>query len=191
MSLFRNLLAVLRKSPAPACLPAPPSMTPEISSDGIALIKHFESCLKPTGDGRFEAYADPAHGWAVPTIGWGTIAYEDGRKVKRGDIITQARADELLTWEVRQKSRAVQRLVTVPLNSDQFGALVSFAYNLGEGNLGRSTLLKKLNAGDYGGAADEFPKWNRAAGQVLRGLTRRRESERRLFLGLRPFIVPA
>jgi lysozyme len=179
-NLFRRLRKILGPTPSPEPAPA------VISQRGVDLIKHFESCLKPVtvkGVQMFAAYADPAHGWKVPTIGWGTITYEDGRKVAQGDLINQARADELLAWELGVKAEAVRRLVNVPLNSDQFAALVSFAYNVGPGNLGRSTLLKKLNAGDYAGAADEFPKWNRAAGKVLRGLTRRRNSERNLFLG--------
>src|SRR5690606_888414 len=84
----------------PDAEPVPPAIPPGpvVSQRGIDCIKHFESCLKPIGGGRFEAYADPAHGWRVPTIGWGTIAYESGAPVKRGDIITQSRADHLLAW---------------------------------------------------------------------------------------------
>jgi GH24 family phage-related lysozyme (muramidase) len=79
--------------------------------------------------------------------------------------------------------------VKVPITDDQFGALVSFDFNTG--SLHKSTLLKKLNAGDYEGAANEFPKWNKAGGQVLRGLTRRRKSEQNLFLGKEDYIIPA
>ena len=71
--------------------------------------------------------------------------------------------------------------VKVPLNPNQFGALTSFTYNLGAGNLRSSTLLRKLNAGDYAGAAAEFARWNKAGGKVLKGLTRRRAAERALF----------
>jgi len=80
--------------------------------------------------------------------------------------------------------RAVRKLVTVPLNSHQFDALVSFCYNCGEGNLSRSTLLKKVNAGDHVGAAKEFHKWNKGGGKVLPGLTRRRASESLLYQGI-------
>ncbi|EAA7932780.1 lysozyme, partial [Salmonella enterica subsp. enterica] len=76
----------------------------------------------------------------------------------------------------------VSRLVKVRLTQGQFDALVSFAYNLGARTLSTSTLLRKLNAGDYAGAADEFLCWNKAGGKVLKGLTRRREAERALFL---------
>lgn len=148
---------------------------------GIELIKHFESCLKPTWNGMFEAYADPAHGWKVPTIGWGTIMYQDGSPVKRGDLISQKRADELLAWEVEQKAAGVDKLVMVKLTDDERGALVSFAYNVGLGKLAKSTLLRKLNQGDKPGAGREFQKWNKAGGKVLAGLTRRRRAEARLF----------
>jgi hypothetical protein len=77
--------------------------------------------------------------------------------------------------------RAVERLVKVPLNQNQFDALVSFAYNCGEGNLGKSTLLRRLNAGDYKGAAAQFAAWNKGGGQVLKGLVRRRAAEAALF----------
>lgn len=156
---------------------------PIVTKTGLDLIKHFESCLKPTGRGTFRAYPDPAHGWKVATIGWGTIQYPNGEKVRRGDEITQERADELLAWEVGEKAEGVRRLVTVGLDDHQFSALVSFAYNLGLGNLKRSTLLKKVNRGDFDGAATEFIRWNRAGGKVLDGLTRRRMSEERLWRG--------
>ena len=81
--------------------------------------------------------------------------------------------------------RDVRRLVTVPLNSNQFDALVSFAYNCGAGNLAKSTLLKRVNAGDHVGAAAEFHRWNKGGGKVLPGLTRRRASESLLYQGIR------
>ncbi|MGL4733219.1 MAG: lysozyme, partial [Fusobacteriaceae bacterium] len=76
----------------------------------------------------------------------------------------------------------VLQLVIVKINKNQFDALVSFCYNCGSGNLQTSTLLRKLNAGDYPGAAEEFPRWNRAGGKVLNGLIKRREAEKELFL---------
>ena len=79
---------------------------------------------------------------------------------------------------------AVRRLVKVPLNANRFDALVSFTYNCGEGNLAKSTLLKKVNAGDHKGAAAEFHKWNKGGGKVLPGLTRRRASESLLYQGI-------
>jgi lysozyme len=80
--------------------------------------------------------------------------------------------------------RAVRKLVRVPLTDYQFDALVSFTYNCGEGNLAKSTLLKKVNAEDHAGAAKEFHKWNKANGKVLAGLTRRRASESLLYQGI-------
>jgi hypothetical protein len=88
----------------------------------------------------------------------------------------------ILQHDLRQYSSAVDRLVKVPLNANQYGALTSFTYNLGEGNLAKSTLLKKLNAGDYRSAAAEFAKWNRAGGKIMAGLTRRRKAEAQLFI---------
>lgn len=198
-NFFRKLRKILGPTPTPEAVQGPQSWPgekgkpgpPGVSQRGIDCIKHFESCLEPVtvkGVQMFAAYPDPAHGWKAPTIGWGTIQYPDGRKVAKGDLIDQARADELLAWEVSEKAEGVAKLVTVPLNSDQFAALVSFAYNVGLGNLGDSTLLKWLNAGSYNNAADQFLKWNRAGGKVLAGLTRRRKSERNLFLGKADFI---
>lgn len=140
---------------------------------GLNLIKRFEGLsLKP--------YADAV---GVPTIGYGNTYYENGGKVRLTDPpIDEARAEALLRHTLRHYEQAVNAAVAVPLTQNQFDALVSFTYNLGAGNLQRSTLLKKLNAGDYQGAAAQFARWNRAGGRVLRGLTRRREAERRLFL---------
>lgn len=184
-------------SPAAGLPSSPQGSTAPVNQATIELICHFESCKERMPDGRLRAYPDPAHGWKVPTIGWGTIRYPNGRAVKRGDVITQDQADHLFRWEVAQKADEVRSLVNVPVTEDQFGALVSFAYNVGSDidadsvpeGLGDSTLLKKLNRGDYAGAADEFTKWNKAAGVILPGLVRRRMSERRLFLGVRPAIV--
>ena len=85
--------------------------------------------------------------------------------------------------ELARTEYDVSRLINVPLTENQFGALVSFTYNVGSGNLKASTLRQKLNRGDYAGAADEFPKWRRAGGKILRGLVRRRAAERALFEG--------
>jgi lysozyme len=175
-------MATPEKQPAPAG-------KPQVNDKGRALIQHFESCLEPTGDGRYRAYADPGYGWKIPTIGWGTIKYPDGRTVKQGDIITREQADEYFAWEVAEKADRLRSLISVPVNDDQFSALVSFAYNVGVGAFQGSTLRKRLNEGRYAMAADEFLKWNKSGGKVLSGLTRRRMSERRLFLSIDPAIV--
>lgn len=137
----------------------------------IALIRSFESLF-------LKAYLDPVK---IPTIGWGTIQYPGGRKVKMGDVVTREQAEEYLMHEVREKCQGLEALISVPVNDNQFSALVSFAYNCGTGAFQGSTMRRKLNAGDYAGAANEFLRWNRAKGMVLRGLTRRRIAEKKLF----------
>jgi len=148
----------------------------------IDLIKEFEGL-------RLEAYPDPRPNNPIWTIGYGTIRYPNGTPVKKGDKITQAQAEEYLRKDLENFITDVEKLLKVTLNDNQFGALVSFAYNVGSDidsdtiaeGLGDSTLLKKLNAGDFAGALAEFPKWNKAEGKVLPGLTRRRLAEQKLF----------
>ena len=142
------------------------------SQSGISLIKGFEGK-------RLNAYDDGVGVW---TIGFGTIKYPNGVRVKKGDTCTEAQAESYLKNDLVKFENAINRLVKVPLNQNQFDALSSFTYNLGETNLSSSTLLKKLNAKDYAGAADQFLRWNKAGGKVMSGLTRRREAERNLFL---------
>ena len=98
-----------------------------------------------------------------------------------GDVWTWTECNEEFYKDMELFEKEVKRLVDVPLDQEQFDSLVSFTYNLGAGNLQKGTLLKKLNAGDYDGAADEFGKWNKAGGKVLAGLTRRRASEENVF----------
>ena len=139
---------------------------------GISLIKKYEGC-------KLKAYLCPAK---IPTIGWGNTMYENGAKVKLGDEITQQRADELLLHVVGYFEKEIQKLVTCKLSDNQFGALTSFAYNLGIGNLRVSTLLKKVNANPIDPTIkDEFLKWNKAGGKVLAGLTKRRQEEATLY----------
>lgn len=142
------------------------------SENGINLIKQFEGC-------RLTAYQDSVGVW---TIGYGWTQSVDGNPVAKGMVITQQKADDLLKQGVVQYENGVNSLVKVQLNQNQFDALVDFAYNLGVNALKGSTLLKKLNTGDYAGAANEFTKWNKAGGKELAGLTRRREAEKSLFL---------
>lgn len=142
------------------------------SENGINLIKQFEGC-------RLTAYQDSVGVW---TIGYGWTQSVDGNPVAKGMVITQQKADDLLKQGVVQYENGVNSLVKVQLNQNQFDALVDFAYNLGVNALKGSTLLKKLNTGDYAGAANEFTKWNKAGGKEVAGLTRRREAEKSLFL---------
>ncbi len=98
-----------------------------------------------------------------------------------GMTCTQEQAEQWLQEDVQSAVDAVNRLVTVQLTQNQFDALVDFTFNLGSGNLQSSTLLRLLNAGNYAGAAGEFEKWDKAGGQALPGLLRRRQAERDLF----------
>nr|WP_257627167.1 lysozyme [Enterobacter roggenkampii] len=144
----------------------------QTSDKGIALIKQFEGC-------RLTAYQDSVGVW---TIGYGWTKPVDGKPIRAGMTIKQETAERLLKTGLVSYENEVSRLVKVDLTQGQFDALVSFTYNLGARSLSTSTLLRKLNAGDYAGAADEFLRWNKAGGKVLNGLTRRREAERALFL---------
>ncbi|BEM27702.1 lysozyme [Serratia marcescens] len=144
----------------------------QISKSGIELIKRFEGL-------RLKAYQDSVGVW---TIGYGWTQRVDGKKVGPGMQIDQATADRLLKCGVVQYEQGVNQLVKVKITQGQFDALVSFAYNLGLRSLSTSTLLKKLNAGDKAGAADEFGKWVNADGKRLDGLVARRAAEREMFL---------
>ncbi|MER1530328.1 lysozyme [Enterobacter hormaechei] len=144
----------------------------QTSEKGIALIKQFEGC-------KLTAYQDSVGVW---TIGYGWTQPVDGKPIRAGMTIKQEKAERLLKTGLVSYESDVSRLVKVGLTQGQFDALVSFTYNLGARSLSTSTLLRKLNAGDYAGAADEFLRWNKAGGKVLNGLTRRREAERALFL---------
>lgn len=139
----------------------------QINDLGLKLIKDFEG-FKP------KAYKDLVGKW---TIGYGFV-----KGVKPGDIITKEEADEELLDTLKLFEIGVETFVDVPLTGNQFSALVCLAYNVGLGNLKGSTLLKKLNSKDYAGAAEQFQRWNRAGGEVVSGLTRRRNAERLLFL---------
>lgn len=154
-----------------------------INKEALDLIKRFEGF-------RSKAYLDPVN---VLTIGYGhTNLSGYPPKITPSSTISEAEASKLLERVLEDVyEKAVDRNVKVPLNENQRGALVSFTYNLGEGNLKKSTLLKKLNAKDYAGAAAEFPKWNKAGGKVLKGLVRRREAEQKLFLKAAPLVGPA
>ena len=152
----------------------------------IDLVKHFEGLY-------LEAYKCPAGVW---TIGYGHtgLTHKDGT-VRKGRVITQAQAEKLLCHDLETFAEGVEKLlfprVRDEMNDNQFGALVSFAFNVGLGNLTKSTLLQRINARRYADCPAEFLKWNRAAGRVLRGLTRRRQSEANLFMSLPNWLVKA
>jgi len=144
------------------------SYTRSTSSDGVDLIKHFEGL-------RLNAYRCPAGIW--------TIGYGHTGSVKQGEKISLDTAIKLLQTDLKRFEQIVTDLVDVPIQQHHFDALVSFAYNLGGGALADSTLLKLLNAGYFEEAADQFKRWNKAGGQVLQGLVKRRAAERALFVG--------
>lgn len=145
-----------------------------VSQAGLDLIKSHEGC-------KLTSYKCPAGIW---TIGYGNTYYEDGSKVTSGQTITQNRAEQLLAMTVQSFATRVRALVTVDLTQNQLDALVSFSYNIGIGAFQSSTLLRKLNSGDYSGAANEFKRWNKGGGKVLQGLVTRRQHETNLFLGI-------
>lgn len=152
--------------PVAAAAAKPPAAW-SIGTPGLELIKSFEGL-------RLEAYQDPVGIW---TIGYGTI-----RGVRPGMRITKEEAERLLMEEIAEKCSGIEKLVRVETTQNQRDALISFSYNCGAPALKGSTLLKLLNQGDYKAAADQFLVWNKAKGKVLKGLTRRRQAERELFL---------
>jgi lysozyme len=176
------LSKALRSTLAKTFINAPPDKLPPqvmeigvrggmtINQDGLNLIKSFEGLY-------LDAYLDPI---GIPTIGYGHT-----QGVEEGMTITEAQAEEFLRKDLADAEAAVSSdLVQVSLNENQFSALVSFTFNVGSVNFSDSTLLQLLNAGDFQGAADQFPVWNKGdGGQELAGLTRRRKAERALFLG--------
>jgi uncharacterized protein (TIGR02594 family) len=144
----------------------------ELSNNGIDLIGSFEGL-------RLDAYQCDAGVW---TIGYG----HTGSDVHPGQHISESRAKELLRQDVESAENAVKDLVDVPLSQGQFDALVSFTFNCGKGALAKSTLLEKLNSGDYEGAQAEFGRFVHAGGVELPGLVRRRKAEAELFGNQKP-----
>ncbi|MGY5958682.1 lysozyme [Kosakonia sp. BK9b] len=136
---------------------------------GLTLIKSFEGL-------SLEKYRDAVGKW---TIGYGHLILPNESFPQ---ALTKEQAEDLLRADLGMTERGIRKQVTVDLNQNQFDALVAFAFNVGLGNLQSSTLLRLLNQGQYQAAADQLPRWNKAGGNVLAGLTRRREAERALFL---------
>ena len=145
----------------------------KLSLKGLELLKKFEGLsLKP--------YLCPA---LIPTIGYGNTYYPNGSKVKLTDpAITQAQADQYLLFLMPPYEKAVDSFCRDDINQNQFDALVSLAYNIGVGNLQKSTLIKKVNLNPNDPTIKaEFLKWNKGAGKVLSGLTKRRQAEADLY----------
>lgn len=147
-----------------------------ISKKGLDLIKDFEGT-------KLKAYYDSV---GIPTIGHGTIKYPNGKAVAMGDVITLAQAESYMLNDLKSFEAAVNGAVKVPVTQNQYDAMVSLAYNIGVTGFTNSTLVRKLNAGDVKGAADQFLVWNkgRVKGVLveIKGLTNRRVKERALFL---------
>lgn len=145
-----------------------------INQSGLNLVMHFEGCY-------LRSYKCPAGVW---TCGFGAT----GQDIGPGLVWTREQAEKRLAEDMDKFERAVTDLVKAVLTSDQFSALVSFAFNVGAGALANSTLLKRLNQGRRGEASEEFLRWNKARDPItqnmisLPGLTRRRKAERALFL---------
>lgn len=145
-------------------------MSKTISNAGITLLKQFEGC-------RLTAYK------ALPSEQYYTIGYGHyGPDITANMTITQAQAETMLKSDLKRYEKPVNDYVIVDITQNMFDALVSFTYNCGGAALKGSTLLKKLNAKDYSGAAAEFQKWNKSGNQAIAGLIKRRAAEAELFL---------
>lgn len=155
-----------------------------ISKKAMEMIKHHEGV-------RFKPYRCPARLW---TIGVGHVLYPEQGKLKMEDRLqyplrpednrtfSKEEVDEILAHDLRRFVAGVSRYCPSGLNQGRLDALVSFAFNVGLGTLQRSTLRQKHNRGDYEGAAEEFLKFTKAGGKVLKGLVNRRNDERALYM---------
>ena len=144
----------------------------DISENGYALIRDSEGF-------RDKAYRDTGGVW---TLGFGTIKYPDGRSVKQGDTCTREQAEQWLKSDCRWVDACLDKYVKANINQNQFDALASFVYNIGENQFSSSTLLAKLNAGDYRVAAANFDRWIYDNGKIITGLVKRRAREKALFM---------
>jgi lysozyme len=143
-----------------------------VSPSGVDLICNFEGL-------RLKAYDDGVGVW---TIGYGTTKYPNGIRVKKGDTCTLEQAKAYMQNDLKAFERTVNDAVNVSINQNQFDALVSLAYNIGATAFKKSTLVKRLNEGNYKAAANQFNVWVNAGGKRMQGLVNRRAAERALFL---------
>ncbi len=153
-----------------------------VGEQGIAMIKRFEGCARLRTDGLIEAYPDPGTGSEPWTIGWGATGRGLGAddRIGPGTVWTQAECDARLEEDLALYAADVARALGDARTSQaQFDAMVSFHYNTGA--IARATLTRKHKAGDFDGAMREFARWNKAGGRVLKGLTRRRAAEAKLY----------
>ncbi|MGV5004808.1 lysozyme [Acinetobacter variabilis] len=143
-----------------------------VSPNGVDLICNFEGL-------RLKAYDDGVGVW---TIGFGTTKYPSGIRVKKGDTCTLDQAKAYMQNDLKAFEQTVNSVVKVPVNQNQFDALVSLAYNIGSTAFKNSTLVKRLNEGNYKSAANQFDVWVNAGGKRMQGLVNRRAAEKALFL---------
>lgn len=143
-----------------------------VSPSGVDLICNFEGL-------ELKAYDDGVGVW---TIGYGTTKYPNGIRVKKGDTCTLEQAKAYMQNDLKAFEQTVNSAIKVPLNQNQFDALVSLAYNIGSTAFKNSTLVKRLNEGNYNAAANQFNVWVNAGGKRMQGLVNRRAAERTLFL---------
>lgn len=148
-----------------------------INKASLDLIKDFE------GFGA-KAYVDPATGGEPITIGFGHTSAAGYPKVKLGMTVTRKQAEVMLQRDLRKYADHVRKEVKVELNGNQFGALVSFCYNVGPGNFSKSSVLSRVNQKRFSEVPARLKLWNKAAGKVMRGLTRRRVAEGKLFMAV-------
>lgn len=168
--------AVLDFMGVPRSAPDEPSDKLEVSEEGVELVKQFEGCHRVRADGMIEAYPDPGTGGDPWTIGWGAT----GPDIKPGTVWSQTKADARLIEDIDRHAEDVRKVLgDAPTSQPQFDALVSFHYNTGA--IARATLTKLHKAGQYAAAAEEFARWNKAGGRVLKGLVRRRSAEAKLY----------
>ena len=182
------IITALKFSTVQTLTVAPPGKQPpdvitprgsrRINDVGFELLTTVEGC-------RLDAYDDGVGVW--------TIGYGHTKGIREGMTITQAQAEQFLQEDLEIFETYVEDAVQVDVNEDQFSALVCFCFNVGPGSegFGGSTLLRKLNAGDHQGAAEQFPVWNKGGGEPMLGLTRRRLAEQALFFSKlwRPFLT--
>jgi lysozyme len=137
---------------------------------------------------RLIAYPDPATGGKPYTIGYGATYYENGSPILSGDKITKAQAEKLLQFHAGKAKETVKKLVKSNINPNQEAALISLVFNIGEGNLAKSTLLKKINKDSKDPSInEEFKKWVYANKKIFPGLVGRREEESKLFF--KPIVI--
>lgn len=172
MNAFLAWLSSLKPTPTPPAVKAaaPASAKGAWLAIALTVVAGFEGLYT-------HAYKDSV---GVTTICYGVTNYD--RPVKMGDTKTVAQCKEMLSEDLPRYKKMVDRVIHVPMPPHRTAAMVSFVYNVGEGNLKKSSVARKINAGDWRGGCEALMLWNKAGGRVLKGLTNRREAERKMCL---------